>query len=155
MKDFFESKVFAIITWSLAVLLVLFFVFKAGIMVGQMKADFSCRWSENYRHNFSGPQNMIPMMGDRDFMEANGGVGKIIKIDGNILTVDDPSGQEKVVEVLSDTAIRRFKDDIKIGDLKESDYVVVMGEPEADGKIGAKLIRVMPSPEKFIKEQIR
>jgi hypothetical protein len=156
MKDFFESKTFKILTWSLAVLLVLFFVFKAGMTVGQMRADFSCRWSDNYRHNFGGQMNNpLPMMGDRDFLEANGGVGKIIKIEGNVITVDDPSGQEKAFEVASSTAVKRFKENIGMADLNEGDYIVVMGEPGADGKIKAKLIRIMPSPERLNKERVK
>ncbi len=149
MKDFFESKTFKIATWSLAILLVISFIFKAGIIVGEMKANFSCRWSDNYHENFGGqgfgPDNM--MMGDRDFLNANGAAGKIINIGDSMIDVDDQFGQEKSVLIKDDTFLRFLKNDIKKDDLKVGDHVVVVGEPNSSGQIEAKLIRVLPSPE--------
>jgi hypothetical protein len=151
MKDFFESKSFKIITWALAVLLVLSFIFKAGMVVGEMKADFSCRWSDNYHKNFNAPRaGFGPKMGDKDFLEANGALGKIMKIEGDTLVVSGPDEVEKSVLIKDDTIIKRFRDNIKKADLKIGEVVVVIGEPNISGQTEAKLIRIMPAPESII-----
>jgi hypothetical protein len=149
INKFFLSKAFKIITWTIAGLLVLLFVFKAGLFVGQKKAEFSCRWGENYHRNFGGPRGGFFDgfgLGDRDFIEAHGTFGQIIKIDGPTLVVKGRADVEKIILVTEKTIINRFRDTISLADLKVDDYVVVVGEPNNAGQIEAKLIRVMPSP---------
>ncbi|MCX6743002.1 MAG: hypothetical protein NT116_02080, partial [Candidatus Parcubacteria bacterium] len=88
LNKIFQSKIFQVIVIGIAVLIVILLVFKAGMMVGIKKADFSCRWSDNYHRNFGGPKGGFwGGFGDRDFMDANGTFGQIIKIEGNLLTI--------------------------------------------------------------------
>ncbi len=77
----FQSKLFKGFVLGLLVFLLLTIVFKVGEIVGVEKADFSCRWSNNYHQNFGGPkQGFMQGFGDKDFIEANGVVGQILKI---------------------------------------------------------------------------
>ncbi len=150
INKFFQSKIFKIITRGLAVLLVLLFVFKAGLIVGQRKAGFSCRWGENYHRNFGGPRGGFFDgfgFGDRDFIDANGVFGQIIKIEGSTLVVKGRADVEKIVLVSEKTIINRFRETIALTDLKVDDYIVVIVEPNDAGQIVAKLIRVMPPPK--------
>jgi hypothetical protein len=125
----------------------LLFVFKVGMMVGIKKADFSCRWSDNYHENFGGPRGGFwGGFDDKDFIESNGTVGQIIKIEGETLVVRGRRDMEKIIVTDNETAIKRLRDTIKVSDLKVDENIVTIGEPNDAGQIEAKLIRVMPSP---------
>lgn len=145
INKFFESKFFRGFLLGLGVFIILLFTFKLGMVVGAKKADFSCRWSENYHQNFGGPKGgFLPGLGDRDFLEANGTFGQIIKIDGALLTIKAPNNVEKIIVTNEQTTIRSSRDTVKISDLQTDNYIVVIGEPNDAGQIEAKLIRVMP-----------
>lgn len=145
IDKFFQSKVLKGFIFGVAIFLFVLFIFKFGMIVGARKADFSCRWSDNYHQNFGGPQKgFMQGLGDRDFIEANGTFGQIIKIDGSTLVVKGRNDVEKIVLVSDTTVIKSFQDTIKTADLKVDSLVVIIGEPNAAGQIEAKLIRVMP-----------
>lgn len=147
INKIFQSKIFQGVILGIAGLAVVLFIFKAGMFVGERKANFSCRWSDNYHRNFGGPRGgFAPGFGDRDFLDANGTFGKIIKIDGQQIIVGGANNAEKVILVDEKTVIRSLRETIKISDLKVDDTVVVVGEPNNVGQIEAKLIRVMPNP---------
>jgi len=142
----FQSKTFKIILATIGGLMIILLVFKTGMMVGFQKANFSCHWSDNYHQNFGGPRGGFPGgFGDRDFIEANGSVGQIIKIATSTLVIRGRGNVEKVVLIKADTVINQLKETITINELKTDDMVVVIGEPNNDGQIEAKLIRVMPA----------
>lgn len=149
----FQSKLFKGCILGLLGFLFLTFVFKVGEIVGVKKADFSCRWSDNYHRNFGGPrQGFMQGFRDKDFIEANGVVGQIIKVDpsagsGQATIVIRGRGDiEKIVLVNSSTTINSLNETIQASDLKADDMVVVIGEGNAQGQISAKLIRIMPKP---------
>jgi hypothetical protein len=155
-SNIFESKLFRIIILSTVGLIILVFVFGLGVFVGTKKADFSFRWADEYHRNFGGPQGGLfgNFMGtDKEFANANGVFGQIIKIDssngagqvGN-LTVKDKDNVEKIVFVNNDTSIIYQRKNIKFSDLKMGDNIVVIGEPNNNGQIQAELIRTMPAP---------
>jgi len=147
IDKFFQSKTFKTILLGIGGLIALLLVFKTGMMVGFQKANFFCRWSDNYHQNFGGPRGGFPGgLGDKDFMEANGAVGQIIKVATSSLVIKGRGDVEKVILVNDDTIINRLKETIAIDALRVDDTVVVIGEPNNDGQIEAKLIRVMPEP---------
>ncbi len=89
---------------------------------------------------------MAGNFGARDFMMGHGAFGSIIKISSSTIAMQSPDNTEKIVLVSPDTAIKRFRDVIQLGDLKEKDEIVVFGSPNDSGEIEAKLIRVAPPP---------
>jgi hypothetical protein len=135
---------------GLAGFAVLILIFGAGMFVGAMKAKFSYRWAENYHKNFAGPRagffgdwrKFPPFPGD--FIESHGTFGEIIKIDNNNLVVKGREDIEKIVLVNEKTVIKSGFKDIKISDLKVGDRIVIIGSPNEQGQIEAKLIRVFP-----------
>jgi len=147
INNFLESKLFKGIIIGILSLIVLLFVFRVGMFIGSKRAEFAFKWGENYHRNFAGPRGGFfeGFMG-RDFIDAHGIFGQIIKIDGSELVIKDKDSVEKVVLVKNDTTIRRFRDDVKLSDLKVNDYIVIIGDPNDAGQIEAKLIRIMPSP---------
>lgn len=146
LGQIFQSKFFKGTIFGIFIFLVLVLVFKAGVMVGGRKADFACKWSGNYHANFAGPRDGFGQaFNDRNFIDANGTMGQIIKIDGQTLVINGRDNVEKIVLVESDTAIKSLRETLKITDLKVDDMLVIIGEPNESGQIAAKLIRLMPA----------
>lgn len=148
-NNFFQSKTFKIIFVAIGGAIVSLLIFQAGAFMGFKKANFSYRWAENYHQNFGGPrQGFFEDFKGRDFIDAHGVFGQIIKIDDLTVVIKGRDDVEKIVSVKDNTVIERFRDAIKITDLKIDDYIIVIGEPNDVGQIEAKFIRLMPIPSK-------
>jgi len=151
-KKIFNHDILKWVIIGLAGFVIIVLVFSVGVWIGGEKARFSYRWAESYNKNFAGPKEGF--LGDwrgfplppEDFIEAHGVFGQIIKIDGSTIVIKGREDVEKIVLVKEDTVIKRFQDNVKIGDLKVDDYIVVIGEPNDAGQIEAKLIRIFPAP---------
>jgi hypothetical protein len=141
---------------GLAGFVVVFLIFGVGMFVGGMKARFSYRWAESYHKNFAGPQGgffgnwraPLPLPGD--FIEGHGTFGEIIKINDSDLVVKGRSDVEKIILITKDTIIEKGKDTIKKEELKVGDQIVIIGSPNEEGQIEAKLIRVFSGEEKEV-----
>lgn len=146
-NKFFQSKTFKAVLWGIGGLVLFLLIFGAGMSVGFKKASFSYQWGENYHQNFGGPRGgfLAPWSG-RDFIDAHGVTGQIIKIDGNTLVIKGRGDAEKIVALDEKTVIERFRETLKPADLKVDDLIVVIGAPNNAGQIEAKLVRVMPPP---------
>ncbi|NTU99234.1 hypothetical protein HGA64_04505 [Candidatus Falkowbacteria bacterium] len=157
-QEFFQSKQFKSGVIALAIIFLCLASFKAGMIIGYRKAGFSFRWSDNYHRNFVGPFDgnpgrQLPVRGmggmmrpfdDRMFMQSGGVAGFILTINNQKLTVENPFGEEQSVLVSDKTVVKKFRENIKASDLKPDDFVTVVGEPNKNGEIEARLIRVMP-----------
>lgn len=144
----FQSKIFKGMLWGLGILVLVLVIFKAGLVVGSKKANFSCRWGENYYRNFGGPPRGGFMGGikDRAFPNAHGLIGQILKVDGLTINMKAQDGTEKIVLVTETTDIKKMNAKVKIIDLTTADTITVIGEPNEAGQIVAKFIRVVPPP---------
>jgi hypothetical protein len=120
--------------------LILILVFSAGVLIGLEKAGFSYRMSEDYFSHF-GPPRPFPF--DTNFGNPHGPAGQIIKIEGSTLLIKNPDGTENSITTDSNTAVRKGRNDIKVGDLKVNDNIIVVGSPNSLGQIQANLIRVL------------
>jgi len=133
---------------GLAIFVAVVLIFGAGVVVGTMKAHFSYRWAENYHKNFAGPRagffgdwrRMPPPPGD--FMKSRGSFGEIIKINSSDFVLKGENDLEKVILVTEKTIIEQGRNLLKFSDLKVGNRVVVIGTPNEQGQIEAKLIRV-------------
>ena len=144
IKNVFESKIAFRILCVLGVIIVSLLIFSAGVTVGFHKASFGRAWGDNYEHNF-GMRPNHPMFGQDNFPNANGAIGKIIKITLPTIIVQDKDNTEKVVLIKDDTKIQKMMSIIKPSDLATDDFVVIIGSPNTQGQIEAKLIRIMPA----------
>ncbi len=141
----FQSKSFMAVIWIVAVIALFLLVFLAGMYVGFKKAGFSYQWGENYHRNFAGPkQGFGDEFGGKDLIDAHGTFGQILKIDNSALIVKGINNVEKIILVNNKTIINRFRDNIKLSDLKVDEKIVTIGDPDNSGQIVAKLIRVLP-----------
>ena len=144
-NNFWGSKTLGIVILSGTGVVILVFVFGLGVFVGTKRADFSFKWAEAYHQNFGGPQGGF--LGDptgREFTDANGVFGQIIKIDSQTLTIKGRDSVEKIVLVNDKTTISFQRQNKKLADLKIGENVVVIGEPNNNGQIEAELIRIIP-----------
>lgn len=143
VKKVFESKTVFRILCGIGIVIVALLIFSAGVTVGFHKASFGQAWGENYERNFGlGP--VPPVLGRDNFPNANGAIGKIIKIELPTLIVQDKDNTEKVILIKDNTQIEKMRQPEKTTDLKVDDFVVVIGVPNEQGQIEAKFIRVMP-----------
>lgn len=146
-----NSRPFGIAIIVVGFFLVAFISFAAGAKIGFKKAKFSYRWGENYEKNFIGPPSK-PMgekrfmffkgPGPRDFRNAHGLAGEVISISGSNLIIKDRDGKENTVNVTNETIIKKFRENLKLEDVKAGDEVVVVGSPDPSGVIKADLIRI-------------
>jgi hypothetical protein len=143
VRRFFESKFLFKVLCGIGAILVALVIFYAGVNVGIHKASFGKSWGENYERNFGfGPDH--PVFGKDNFPNANGAIGKIIKIELPTIIVEDKDNTEKVVSIDDSTKIQKMATTITVNDLKVDDFIVVIGNPNTQGQIVAKFIRVMP-----------
>ncbi|MFZ5391482.1 MAG: hypothetical protein ACOZAJ_04390 [Patescibacteria group bacterium] len=151
-NKFFSAKVFKTVSYAVACLVLLLAVFTLGTYVGYRKANFSYKWGDNYHRNFAGPRGGFmmdkpfpkPPFGPEEFMEGSGVFGQVIKVDSNQLVIRGRGDLEKIVVLDSDTVIKKFQQTISLSDIQIDDQVVIIGQPNNQGQIQAKLIRVMP-----------
>ncbi len=151
-KEIIKSKLYLVITLSLAAVLVLVLTFGAGMYMGFHKARFSYQWGENYHKNFGGPRSgFLEGFGGKDLIDANGIAGQVIKVNPSTnsgqaatLVIKGRDNTEKIILVKEDTAIMRFKESVKLSDIKTDDFIVAIGEPNDVGQIEAKFLRIMP-----------
>ncbi|HEX7724545.1 MAG TPA: hypothetical protein VF438_02295 [Candidatus Paceibacterota bacterium] len=136
----------------ISTLLVLILVFWAGMAVGHKQAEFGYRSDKNYVDVFysknspfagrPGSQNRIGMM-ERDSL-PNGAAGKIVAINLPTVAIIDPSSNEKVIMISAETIMRKGRADATSTDLRIGDIVTAIGSPDAQGRVLATFIRIMP-----------
>ncbi len=154
-----KSNKFKIAVAVVGIILIALVSFAAGIGVGFKKARFSYKFGENYERNFmgsrsdqkgfkrsGGPMGMLKEkfqdFEGRGFRNAHGIAGTIISITDNNIVIKDKDNKENTVAITDKTIIKLGRDDVKIGDLKNDQQIVVMGKPGEDGVINADLVRV-------------
>jgi len=138
------------VKWTIYILVCIFFalvIFQAGMYVGFKKAGYSFRTGEEYFREMNGQPDSHFMGIDRnDFTNSHGAIGKIITINLPSVIISDKDGIEKTIIVSTSTSIRQMKNQLTAADLKVDDFLTVIGEPNANAGIDAKLIRIMPAP---------
>jgi hypothetical protein len=110
----------------LASFFILALVFGAGFAVGKWTAP---------------PFNAFrPVQRTNNFRSGHGAVGVIQSIQGQTITVQSRDGDLETVLVGNDTRFDENFEDISFGDLKVNDHIIVIGSPNSDGAINARLI---------------
>ena len=142
-----SSDILKWIIFGIVIFAIIFLIFGAGMVVGGMKANFSYRWAESYHKNFAGPRGgflgdwrkMPPLPGD--FIEGHGAFGEIIELKDEGFIIKGRGDIEKIVIITEDTVIKKGMESVKNG-LEVGDQIVVIGSPNEEGQIQAKLIRI-------------
>ncbi len=143
MSHFLESKKVRAVLWILGGLILLCLVFGLGIAVGYGRARFTVGFDRNYYQNFYG---MSPGVGGPGGPIANHGiVGTVIDLGTSTISVKDGNNNEQSVALSSDTVIREENNDITIGSINIGDEIAVIGEPNDQGQVEARFVRIFPA----------
>ena len=145
MSSFLESRKVRTVLWILGGLIVLFVVFGLGIAVGYDRAGFAAGFDRNYFRIFFGgpPSGPIGMMSPPMPMGIHGVVGAVIDVGTSTISVTNQQDNEQSIAVSSGTVIRDGNNTVAIGDVAVGDQIAVIGEPNDQGQVAAKFIRVI------------
>jgi hypothetical protein len=148
LKEFFRSKVFAGILAGVGITLIAVFLFEAGVTVGYHEATFSERWGANYGKNFGVSNDaMHGALPDGNLPTPDGTLGKILSISPasgtSTMIIASAQKPEQKVLIDADTIIRSHEDTLTAASLTVGESVVVLGTPDEQGEIEAKLVRVV------------
>jgi hypothetical protein len=148
MSNFLESKKVRAILWILGGLILLFVAFGLGIAVGYERAGFAAGFDKNYYRIFFGglPVGPIGMMAPPMPIATHGVVGTVIDVGSSTISVKDEQNNEQSVAISSGTAIRDADNDVTIGSVAVGDQIAVIGEPNTEGQIAARFIRILSAP---------
>lgn len=149
IKDYIQSQSFKGVLIGILIAIIALVIFQSGVAVGVRKASFAHRFGDNFERNFRDPRGEFMQRGLPGGMNTPGGhgaVGKIVSISLPLVVVAGPDNLEKTVVIGSDTEIREFRDSITIDKLEVGDFIIVLGAPNDEGQVDAKLIRLAPPP---------
>jgi hypothetical protein len=149
IKDYIQSQSFKGVLVGIFIVIIALVIFQSGVAVGERKAVFAHRFGDNFERNFRNPQGefmQLGMPGGMDMPGGHGAVGKIVSISLPLLVVAGPDNLEKTVVVGGDTEIREFRETITADKLEIGDFIIVLGVPNDEGQVDAKLIRLAPPP---------
>jgi len=143
LQDEPHSKTFKTIIAVLLELILLTGAFWLGITVGARKAGFASSWSQNYDSNFGGRRLLVTLPPGGQVFNPHSLDGTILSTDKTGVVIKDEGNNEQTILISPQTAIRLNSQDVKPSDLKTGQEVVVIGAPNQQGQIDAKLIRVI------------
>ncbi|MDR3643311.1 MAG: hypothetical protein P4L74_06840 [Candidatus Doudnabacteria bacterium] len=141
-----HSRLFKFLALSLIELIVLIGVFALGINIGLHKARFTYAWINQYPKNFGGPQpaQFMPVPPGNVFFNSHGVSGQILSTNGtSSLIIKDSDNNEKTVLIGTGAVIRENFETIQPQSLKAGQEIVVIGEPNQQGQIQARFVRVI------------
>ena len=142
-----QSKTTRRIFTGIVCVVVALLIFQLGMWVGYRKGTFTCQFTGPYERMFGmreRDESFIPGMFQQE-IGGHGSAGKVVSIQTSTIIIADANNVETTIQVTDDTLIRKFRDTISLKDITVGDTVVVLGVPNSQGQIDAKLIRVMPA----------
>ncbi|HMP67595.1 MAG TPA: hypothetical protein PKA60_02505 [Candidatus Paceibacterota bacterium] len=149
IKDYIQSQSFKGVLIGIFIAIIALIIFQSGVAVGERRASFAHRFGDNFERNFRDPRGGFfqqRMPSGMNIPGGHGAVGEIVSISLPLVVVAGPDNLEKTVVVGNDTEIREFRDSITADKLEVGSFVVVLGTPNDEGQIDAKLVRILPPP---------
>jgi hypothetical protein len=148
MNEFFKTPKTKTLLWTLCAILALLVVFGLGIVVGYRRAIFASSFGENYYRNFYGDPLARPAMGmvNMGSITSHGVVGEVIDVGSGTIAVKSAMGDEASIVIASNTPIREMGSAVPIEEIVVGDNVAIIGEPNSNGQVDAKFIRIFESP---------
>lgn len=157
MQSLITAKWIQVTLFCLGVLIVLFSVFLVGVTVGERKSRHFEDWSRNYPGMFIEAATSVPAI-DRPSPGLridprrvtvplpHGIFGTVISVSDRSLIVQGKDHIEQTIIVTNKTSLRAGPNAINLFFIKPNAQVGVFGEPNAQGQIEAKLIRLFSQP---------
>ncbi len=118
-------------------------VLRIGMFVGYQRAEYSFHWGDQYHQMFGGPaKGFLDDFDGHGFVDAHGLFGEVLEVRGNEIAMRDKDGTEKIVITTPETVIRRQMQTLTLHQVVPQMRIVIIGEPDDDGRVEAKMIRV-------------
>lgn len=126
-------------------LLVVGIIFQVGLFMGYHKASFGRDFGNHYERNFGmNRDDSFGGMMSGKFPTAHGAYGEVLTVALPNFVIEDREGVEKNIVISDKTLIKNGLENASSSSIKVDDEVIVLGEPNEQGQIEAKLIRIMP-----------
>lgn len=153
IKTFFTSKVVRWVISGIGILIVALLIFHAGAVVGSRRGPFNIPFDgpgAMMEHRFRPPFLPTDIEFPHGFMRAShGAIGEITSVTtaSSTFTVKTRDGSIRTVSITPSTLI---KSDIgtstEAGSLSSGMQVIILGEPNVEDTIDARVIRILPPP---------
>lgn len=144
-RDILKSKWLWIAGGVIIEIILLLLVFRFGVVMGVRKANFSENWGKNYGRLFGEPRPGFFSPNNGGLRSAFGNAGTVISVGSSTIIIKTSDNNEKTIAVSTGTVIRSGMSNVGIGNVKTGDPIVAIGEPDQNGEIAAKLIRIFPA----------
>jgi len=149
MKEFeniVSSKKVRLTVGVIGALILALLIFHAGVVFGSHRDSFGGPPRPDMGRGFRPPFFPNGFELPRGFIPNNhGAVGAITAITLPTLTMETREGTNKTIFVGTSTMIRNG-DDSKTATLSVGNQIIVLGDTNSEGRINAKLIRILPAP---------
>ena len=144
IKKYFQKDPVSKIILILSIILVILVVFQAGFLVGHYKGTFVNNLNDRYYRGMGDPRSFLaPFMQRGDEINPHGAAGEIISKNLPKIIVKGQGRAEEIININSKTDIRKFRNIASTSDLTVGENIVAIGEPNDNGEIDAKIIRIM------------
>ncbi len=144
IKNGMQSKQYKKIVTIVCVIVLILIVFNLGMRVGYMKASFTNFANENlYRPIAPEMKRHAPGFTKDTATGAHGATGIIFAINLPTITIADQDGSEKIIRIGDETILRSDRKTITANDLRVGNAIIVIGEPNGDAEVEARLLRVI------------
>ncbi len=144
LRAFADSPTAMGIIVVIVALIMILATFEAGRAFGLHQARGAGAWGANYDHMFGNPTG--PGLGARSPLPGgHGAEGTISDVTLPTFHIVDPNHPEETVRLDANTIIRSKDGNVASTTLTSGQSVIVLGAPDSQGTIDAKLIRIMPA----------
>ena len=139
LRDIVSSKKMRLPAAVFGALLLALLIFHAGVVFGSHRGPFARPGMERgfrpsfFPGGFALPHGFIP--------NDHGAVGTVMELTLPTFTMETREGIVQTILVSTSTTIRTAG----TGTLTKGDQVIILGELDSQGRIDAKLIRVLPT----------
>ena len=146
-KNFISSKKVRLVAGVVGVVILSFLIFHAGVVFGTHHNSFGGPFDRpNMGRGFRPPFFPGGFELPHGFMpNLHGAVGAITEITLPTLTMETREGTNQTIFVSTSTMIRNG-DDSNMAALSVGSQIIVLGDTNSEGRIDAKLIRILPAP---------
>lgn len=145
IKVLYANKSLRLGLYFVGALFVIGVIFQVGIFVGYHKANFAGNWGKNYERNFGiDRQDSFRGMMRGGLPTSHGSFGKVLSVGLPNFVIADRDGVEKNILITDKTIIRSGLENSSSTSIKADNSVIVLGDPNNQGQIEAKLIRILP-----------
>lgn len=159
IKEIAETDILKYVLLVLCIVLMSGLIFSAGVKVGSERTRFTNDWTKSYHKNFDGPRGGFidkwrnngdmhravprlpmggPVMDSR--IDGHGAFGEVISLTKKSFVIKSVTDVEKVI-LITDYTFFDAGRGLEASTVEVGNHVVVIGSPNSEGQIEAKLIR--------------